>query len=26
VIEDGRVAADGEPAEAIAFYLRLVRP
>lgn len=26
VIEDGQVAADGEPAEAIAFYLRLVRP
>jgi len=26
VIENGRVAADGEPAEAIAFYLRLVRP
>ena len=26
VIEDGRVAADGEPAEAIDFYLRLVRP
>ena len=25
VIEDGQVAADGEPAEAIAFYLRLVR-
>ena len=26
VIEGGRVAADGEPAEAIDFYLRLVRP
>lgn len=26
VIEGGRVAADGEPSEAIAFYLRLVRP
>ena len=25
VIEDGQVAADGEPAEVIAFYLRLVR-
>jgi biotin transport system ATP-binding protein len=25
VIDDGRVVADGEPAEAVAFYLRLVR-
>ncbi|HSK31982.1 MAG TPA: ATP-binding cassette domain-containing protein, partial [Propionicimonas sp.] len=26
VIEGGRVVADGEPAEAIGAYLRLVRP
>jgi hypothetical protein len=26
VIEAGTVIADGEPAEAIATYLRLVRP